>query len=155
MDKMAPSIISELILMAPHMCALNKYYYNLCKEVFKNPTLMERTYVPGQHQMPTFSVVHGLKIDESLCVAAKHGHVEVVKALLKAGADVDAWAGGAVVCAARHAHVEVLDVLLQAGADCRSRKRALGVAERMRDAQIELGDDTIAFDKIIQTLEGV
>ncbi|PNH10530.1 Kinase D-interacting substrate [Tetrabaena socialis] len=149
MDKLDSCITRELILMAPHMCALNKYYYHRCKEVFTNPTLMERVFVPGQHQM---AAVYK-KIDERLSVAAEKGQVQVVKALLRAGADVDAWAGGAVVCAARYGHVEVLDVLLKAGASTHFRRYgALDIAKSMRDGKIQKGEDTSEYDKIIRTL---
>jgi ankyrin repeat protein len=53
-----------------------------------------------------------------LYLAAKHGHEQVVRTLLEAGADVEAAlpSGARPYIAAQNGHVEVVRTLLEAGA---------------------------------------
>ncbi len=81
---------------------------------------------------------------DDLMFAAAHGRVNIVKALLEAGADVNARSdvhdSTAVMLAAGNGHVDVVKVLLEAGADIEERDRAgrttLAFAAGLDDVEI-------------------
>ena len=52
-----------------------------------------------------------------LRIAASEGHLEVMLALLEAGAEANAMRSGALGAAAFQGYLEIVDVLLKAGAD--------------------------------------
>ena len=72
-------------------------------------------------QLPQDPDVIGTQRKPALMFASGHGHIEVVRLLLEAGADND-LAGNRIFAALRSAsrrpgHVEVVCLLLEAGAD--------------------------------------
>lgn len=83
--------------------------------------------------------------------ASKAGHLEVVKALIAAGADVAD--SNSLKNAATMGHLEVVKVLLEAGADIMKRYIDLstGLYARRPDEQVLEG--TLIVDIIVQDLE--
>lgn len=57
--------------------------------------------------------------DTALMRAARYGYLEIVKVLIKAGADVNAKSsrGSALIFAAKYGHIEIINMLIKAGAD--------------------------------------
>jgi ankyrin repeat protein len=56
----------------------------------------------------------------SLLLATKHGHKEILTALLAAGADPNAWSGQAIQCASSAGNEVLVRVLIAGGADVNS-----------------------------------
>ena len=91
-------------------------------------------------------------------IATHHGHVEVARMLVEAGADVEALAADGATpmhIAAQNAHLEVVRTLVEAGADVEAQKArgsrpmhiaaAHGQVDAMRTLR-ELGADIEAMD---------
>ena len=76
-----------------------------------------------------------------LVLAAEKGHMEVVKALLAAGADVGAkdeeWGMTALIWAAAQGHAEVVEALLAAGADIEAKDKLWGETALIKVAATE------------------
>lgn len=61
------------------------------------------------------------ELDKALGQVAVNGHKEIVELLLKAGANVHAEDGQALIYAAENGHKDVVELLLRAGADVHAR----------------------------------
>ncbi len=91
-------------------------------------------------------------IRTTLGLAAHHGLVRTVKAMLAAGADVnqrDTWGGTALFDAAHEGHRQVARVLLAAGArtDLRRRDGATPVSVARERGFAELADEIERYTK--------
>ena len=67
------------------------------------------------------SNVYAHVLDDSLCIAADHGHAQIVQLLIDKGADVKSQDNQPLRYAAYNGHTKTVDVLLKAGADVHTR----------------------------------
>ena len=86
-----------------------------------NNILLQRSAENGHVEVVSALLEAGADIhannDDALRWSAENGHVEVVSALLEAGADIHANNDAALRRSASNGHVEVVSALLEAGAD--------------------------------------
>jgi ankyrin repeat protein len=69
-------------------------------------------------------------LDTALVIAAAGGHKDIVKSLLKAGADIHASEDAALMRAAEEGHTETVKLLLARGADPHGTEALLCAAKR-------------------------
>ena len=117
------------------------------EELNKMVTLMEaieigdvKTVKELIEYSPYIPIIHTYEMS-ALHLAAQKGHIEIVRVLLDAGADVnpteDMVGTTALMFASQNGHIEVVELLLQAGADVHAAQdRALFQAASINDTKI-------------------
>ncbi|KAH8812078.1 hypothetical protein F5884DRAFT_831783 [Xylogone sp. PMI_703] len=82
-------------------------------------------------------------VDLTFSLAAKYGHLEIVQALLTAGADVNYCNGIALMDASRYGHLGIVNALIAAGADVNS-DGGIALLTAIRHGHLEIVNSLIA-----------